>query len=94
MSIRNLVSRDTPQSLRDKLIAVLKASDVDLDGELKEDTPLIKSGKLDSLGFFNLALFIEKEIGHKVDMTVFDLAKEWNTIHDILNFIAERRASG
>lgn len=82
------------QSLRDKLIAVLEASDVDRDGELREDSSLIKSGKLDSLGLFNLALFIESEVGHKVDITAFDLATEWNTVNDILNFIAKLQASG
>jgi acyl carrier protein len=89
----NLDSRDTMLSLRDKLIAVLEASDVELDGKLKEETPLIKSGKLDSLGLFNLALFIESEIGRKVDVTAFDLATEWNTIDDILKFIARLRVS-
>ena len=93
MSIRTLVSRDTTQSLREKLIAVLEASDAGLDGELKDETSLIESGKLDSLGLFNLALFIEREIGGKVDITAFDLAKEWNTINDILNFIAKLRSS-
>jgi acyl carrier protein len=94
LSIRNLVFRDTTQSLHDKLIAVLEASNVDLDGELKDETSLIESGKLDSLGLFNLALFIERETDGKVDITAFDLAKEWNTITDILNFIAKLRSSG
>jgi acyl carrier protein len=94
LSVRNLASRTTTQSLRDKLIAALEASDLNLDGGLKEETSLIKSGKLDSLGLFNLALFIEREVGGKVDITTFDLAKEWNTITDILNFIAKVRSSG
>ena len=94
MSIRNLVSSDSSQSLRDKLVAVLEASDVGLDGELKEETSLIQSGKLDSLGLFNLALFIERESGRLVDITAFDLAKEWDTITDILDFIAKLRSSG
>ncbi len=81
------------QSLHDKLIAVLEASDVVLDGEHKEETPLIKSGKLDSLGLFNLALFVESQIGSKVDVTAFNLAKEWNTVNDILKFIARFRES-
>jgi acyl carrier protein len=81
------------QSLHDKLIAVLEASDVVLDGEQKEETPLIKSGKLDSLGLFNLALFVESQIGSKVDVTAFNLAKEWNTVNDILKFIARFRES-
>ena len=80
-------------SLHDKLIAVLEASDVVLDSEPKEETPLIKSGKLDSLGLFNLALFVESQIGSKVDVTAFNLAKEWNTVNDILKFIARLRES-
>jgi len=80
------------QSLRDKLIAVLEESDADLHGKLREDTPLM-SGKLDSLGLLKLALFIESEIGPRVDITAFDIDKEWNTINDILNFIARLRAS-
>jgi acyl carrier protein len=82
------------RSLRDKLLAVLEASDSFTDGELEDDSPLIKSGKLDSLALFNLALFVESQIGRKVDVTAFDLATEWNTINDILNFIAKLRVSG
>ena len=48
---------------------------------------------MDSLGLFTLALFIEKEIGRDVDITAFDLAKEWNTIDDILKFIVRERRS-
>jgi acyl carrier protein len=81
------------QSLRDRLLAVLEASDVVLDDEHEEETSLIKSGKLDSLGLFNLALFVESQIGSKVDVTAFDLAKEWNTVNDILKFIARFRES-
>jgi acyl carrier protein len=81
------------QSVRDKLIDLLKASDADPDGELRGDSALITSGKLDSLGLFNLALFVENEIGHQVDVTSFDLAAEWNTIEDILRFIARLRAN-
>jgi acyl carrier protein len=91
--MRNGDSADARASMRDKLIAVIEASDVDLGGELGEDTSLIKSGKLDSLGLFNVASFIEREVGCQVDITAFDLAEEWDTIGDILNFItALRRA--
>jgi acyl carrier protein len=83
-------SRRYQQSLRDRLLAVLEASDVVLD-EHEEETSLIQSGKLDSLGLFNLALFVESQIGSKVDVTAFDLAKEWNTVNDILKFIARFR---
>ena len=88
-----LVPADTRRSLRERVIALLEATDVKLDAQLQEATPLISSGKLDSQGLFNLALFIENEIGRQIDFPAFDLAKEWNTIDDIVNFI-EQRASG
>ena len=74
------------KSVRDKLIAVLE------DGTLKDETPLITSGKLDSLGLCNLAVFIEREVGRDMDFSALDIAKEWNTINDILSFIAKMRA--
>jgi acyl carrier protein len=77
-----------------RVTALLEATDVNLDGGLNEATPLINSGKLDSQSLFNLALFIEKEIGRPIDVATFDLAKEWNTIDDIVNFIVGRRAAG
>ena len=86
-------SSESALALRDRLIAVLEGSDMALDGDLKEDTSLFMSGELDSLGLFNLALFIEGEIGQTIDVTAFDLAKEWNTINDILNFIVRLRES-
>ncbi len=85
---------DGTRGLRARIMALLEATDVNLDGGLNEATPLINSGKLDSQGLFNLALFIEKEIGRPIDVSTFDLAKEWNTIDDIVNFIVERQPGG
>jgi len=82
------------QSLRHRLISVLETSGVELNGRLNDDTPLVKSGELDSLGLFKLALFIEREIGREVDIAAYDIAKEWNTIPDILKFIAKVRDTG
>jgi acyl carrier protein len=64
-----------------------------LDGELTDEASLILSGSLDSLGLLNLALFIEGEIGYKLEVIDFDPAKEWNTISDILSFIVRLRES-
>jgi len=77
------------RDLRAKLVATIEASNAELDGQLADDTSLIKSGKIDSLGLFNLAVFIEREAGRKVDVASFDLAKEWDTVTDILNFIGK-----
>jgi acyl carrier protein len=90
----NTAGDDAKRNLRTRALALLKATDVNLDGGLNEATPLISSGKLDSQSLFNLALFVEKEIGRPIDVSTFDLAKEWNTIDDIVNFIVGRRAAG
>lgn len=92
MSIPKLVPADFRRSLIERVTALLEASDVKLDRQSKEATPLISSGKLDSQGLFNLVLFIENEIGRQIDVLVFNLAEEWNTINDIVNFIVRQRA--
>lgn len=74
-------------SLRDRLIDFLENQNLELIKELNDETPLIRSGFLDSLALFNLATWIEQEIDSKVDLMDLDLEKEWGTISDILNFI-------
>lgn len=51
------------KNLRDRLVRLLEDNNTDLDFQLKDDTSLIRSGFLDSIGLFNLALWIEKEVG-------------------------------
>lgn len=80
-------------SLYDRLIAFIGRLDIERNGELKTDTSLIKSGLFDSLALFNLATWIEREVGHQVDLTKFDLSQEWETITDILNFIHKHRGN-
>jgi acyl carrier protein len=80
-------------SLQNRLIAFIRKLDIELDCELREDTSLIKSGLFDSLALFNLAIWIEKEIGAQVDPTTFDISKEWDTAADILNFVEKHRGS-
>ncbi len=80
-------------SLHGRLISLIKELDLGVDGDLKEETSLIKSGLLDSLALLNLAVWIEGEIDTQVDLTIFDLSKEWDTITDILNFIEKHCGS-
>jgi acyl carrier protein len=75
------------RDLREKLVAMIETSDLEPNGSLADDTSLIKSGHLDSLGLFNVALFIEREIGYQLDITSFDLTAEWDTVQAILDFI-------
>jgi len=88
--MRKLRSHTNVQRLRNKLIAVIRASDVDFDSEIV-DTSLIRSGQLDSLGLFSVALFIEREVGREVDFAGYDIAREWDTVDDILAFIDKLR---
>ncbi|TFG92497.1 MAG: acyl carrier protein [Syntrophobacterales bacterium] len=82
---------DGGPSMRDRLVSLLKEGNQDFDHELGDDTSLIRSGLLDSLGLFNLALWIEKETRSRLDLASLDPSKEWETIPDILNFIEEHR---
>ena len=82
---------DGGPSIRDRLIRLLEEWDQDSDGLLEDDTSLIRSGLLDSLGLFNLALWIEKETGSGLDLSSLDPSNEWETIPDILKFIGEHR---
>ena len=78
-------------SIRDRLVRLLEEGTKDSDVELGDDTSLIRSGLLDSLGLFRLALWIEKETRSKLDLESLDPAKEWDTIREILDFVAEHR---
>ena len=77
--------------LREELVYLLNDGKVDPDLNLEDDTPLISSGQVDSLALFNLALWIEKELNAKLDLTTLDPLKEWDTIADILGFIERKR---
>jgi acyl carrier protein len=77
--------------MRDRLVRLLEEGNQDSDVELGDDTSLIRSGLLDSLGLFRLALWIEKETRSKLDLESLDPAKEWDTIQEILSFVAEHR---
>lgn len=75
-------------NLRERLIVFLKEQDVQIpeSGPL-EDTSLIRSGLLDSLALFNLALWVEREAGRPFDLTALDLSREWDTVAGIVGFV-------
>jgi len=78
-------------SLRDRLVLLLEEGNPDSDGVFGDDTSLIRSGLLDSLGLFRLALWIENETRSRLDLATLDPSNEWDTIPDILNFVAKHR---
>jgi len=81
-------------SLRDQLIEVIDGSGMEPVQALNDDTSLIKSGLIDSMGLFNLLVWIEGKIDSKIDFTEIDVSKEWDTIADILNFLEKHQYQG
>jgi acyl carrier protein len=59
--------------------------------EVNADTPLLTSGLLDSVAFIDLMAWIEQEIGSAIDADAIENPlKDWNTVRDIVNFVAGR----
>jgi len=77
--------------LREELIDLLRNGNMDLPSDIGDDTPLISGDLLDSLGLFNLALWIEAQTGTPIDLTSIDPAGEWDTMADILAFVETHR---
>jgi acyl carrier protein len=82
------MSDDT--TLRHRLIEFIGT--VKPNGALSDDTSLIRSGLFDSLALVQMVEWIERQIRTEVDLTAFDLSKEWDTIPAILRFIERHRA--
>ncbi len=88
------MGRHNEQSVRTKLMALIQSSHAGFDGELRDDTSLIKSGLIDSLALFNVALFIESEIGGELDVATLNIAEDWDTITDMHRYILTHRRGG
>ncbi|HKU85060.1 MAG TPA: acyl carrier protein [Casimicrobiaceae bacterium] len=79
-------------NLRDQLLHVIGSWDLARDEALRDDTPLITSGLLDSLALFNLAAWVEDQCGGAIDPATFDVVREWNSIADVVSFVERRRS--
>jgi acyl carrier protein len=78
-------------ALRGQLLDLLKNGNMDLPSDLGDDTPLISEGLVDSLGLFNLALWIETQTSTPINLTSIDPSVEWDTIVNILAFVEKHR---
>ncbi len=85
--------RDADPTSRERLYAFLSQSGRVAGIPLADDTSLIASGLVDSLVLFNLAAWVEHEVGRPLDLTSFILGAEWDTITDILRFIDRERVA-
>ena len=81
----------TVDALRHELHSTI--AEWDENGGVADDTPLISSGRLDSFNLLRLVLWVEEKIGQPVDATRIDLAAEWDTVEQIVAFVARHRAA-
>jgi len=80
-------------SPHDELIAAFATWSPALAQDVARDTPLLSTGRLDSMAVFQLLLWIEAHAGHSIDVTAVDMPSQWNTVNDIIAFVErERRA--
>ena len=77
--------------MHDELIAEIEDWRPDLQGLVDRTTPLVSSGKLDSLGLMRLLLWIEGKVGRSVRVTDIDLLKEWDDVDSIVGFVERER---
>lgn len=80
--------------LREELIATIAEWEQGLDGTIEHDTPLITSGRLESLQLVRLVIWIEEKVGRPIDATVVDFAAEWDTVDAIVTFVEQGRDKG
>ncbi len=78
------------QRLRDELVNVILGSPPEF-MELTDATSLIRSGLVDSQRLVNIALIVERELGHQIDFSQVDLERDLDTITGILRFIQKHR---
>ncbi len=74
-------------SLYEELMNTIGEWNIPMEGGLSRTTPLISSGRLDSLALFRLMVWIEQKIGRPVDATAIDIATEWDTVDCVVAFI-------
>ncbi len=79
-------------SVRERLNQFIQQSHWNFHG-LRPDQSLIGSGAIDSLGFFNLFLWVEQEIGTHIDLTNIDVRHELDTLDRIVAFVEKHKAT-
>jgi acyl carrier protein len=74
-------------SPHDDLITAFATWSPALAQDIARDTPLLTSGRLDSMAVFQLLLWIEARVGHAIDVTAIDMPAQWNTVDAIVAFV-------
>jgi len=81
----------TDMALREQLLDFveekIKSAHLSVEGELRDDTSLLKSGLLDSLAVLQLATWIDQHMDSSTDLGEINMRDTWDTIGDIVRFI-------
>ena len=86
--VANMTSRS---ALRQRLMRFLIDSGRVTQEDLDANSPLITSELIDSVTLFELALWIEEEIGRPLDLTQLALPGGWDTVDRIITFIEQKQ---
>ncbi len=79
------------ESPHDELIAAFATWSPALVDNVARDTPLLTSGRLDSMAVFQLLMWVEARVGHTLDVTTIDMPARWNSVNDIIAFVEKER---
>jgi acyl carrier protein len=74
-------------SIYKRLITFFEEQELNYIKTLRPNESLIKSGIINSLVLFNLALWVEQEVGSPIDFADINLPDDWDTIEKVVLFI-------
>jgi len=74
-------------SVRDRLNTFIQQTNLKGLRDLRPDQSLIGSGRIDSLAFFQLVLWIERETGSHIDLSNVDVRAELDTLDHIVGYV-------
>ena len=77
--------------LRSRLMQFLLDTGRVTQAALDASSPLITSGLIDSVTLFNLAMWVEEQVGRPVDLTRIALPGDWDTVNLIIDFVERER---
>lgn len=58
------------------------------------ETPLFRTGLLDSLAIVHLIVWVEEQTGRPLDPRNFDPLEEWSVVSDVSRFVDRVRSAG
>ena len=79
------------ESIRKELLELLPNWGAKLPPHEVDGASLIASGRIDSVGLFELLLWIEEKTGTAIDPGAVDWRREWDTLTGILDYIEQHR---